>query len=71
MAYVGAKYELPINEIRNFKQRLFGDKKNANYSLKVAPYSFLKSGEQRFETLNFAQCLFARIMKLNVLYKTA
>ena len=39
--------------------------------LKVAPYSFLKSGKHMFQTQNLVRWYFVRRMKLNVWYRTA
>ena len=39
--------------------------------LKVAPYSFLKSGKHMSQTQNLVHWYFVRRMKLNVLYRTA
>ena len=39
--------------------------------LKVAPYSFLKSGKHMFQTQNLVHWYFVRRMKLNVWYRTA
>ena len=40
-------------------------------ALKVAPYSFSKSGKHMFQTQNLVHWYFVRRMKLNVLYGTA
>ena len=40
-------------------------------SIKVAPYSFLKSGKHMFQTQNLLHWYFVKRMKLNVWYNTA
>ena len=42
-----------------------------NILLKVAPYSFLKSGKHIFQTQNLVHWYFVRRMKLNIWYRTA
>ena len=42
-----------------------------SWGIKVAPYSFLKSGKHMFQTQNLVHWYFVRKIKLNVWYRTA
>ena len=60
-----------LYELRNNWKTTFWELAFWKYYVKVAPYSFLKSGKHIFQTQNQLHWYFVRRMKQTVWYRTA